>query len=302
MSRPTSCLRPAVALVCGLLAAEGWAATLTVCPEPDDGCRYLGADGLQQAVDDAANGDHLLLRSGRYRGTRVHDVRFGELVIRGRVLVQDKTLTIAGEPGTELDLGVGQPASAIVVHRGVLTLAGVTVRDARPAEAEDNVYDGHGVFVVDGRATLTDVTFRGIGKMALSIRGDSAVQATGLRLLDGHVGVWIEEAASLTLSDCRMAGNDSAAVAAYVDARVTVSGCVLEANQDDGLYAAGRAVIEAADSLFLRNSPFALRAVEEARITVTGSTFYADAALANPEAGDAVRIRDSRHFAGDRAR
>lgn len=277
---------PAVGCVlafAALLAGPGAsAAALTVCPQPAADCRYVGMDGIAQAIDRAADGDVVRLRPGRYHGTGYRDVRFEALTIRGRLLIEGKAITIRGEPGAELDLGAGAPASAIVVHRGRLSLEGITVRDARPAAAEDDVYDGHGVFLVDATASLRDVTFRRIAKMAVAVRGRSTLEASAVRLLDGHVGLWVEEAAAATLTDCLIAGNDSAGVAAYADARVSVSGCVFEANGDDALYAAERAMIEADDTLFLRNGPFALRAVDQGRIAVTASAFYDNAAVHYP--------------------
>lgn len=279
-----------------LLASAAWSEDLSVCPSPGPDCRFAGLAGLQQAIDAAADGGIVHLRSGRYVGDGYRDVEFADLIIRGRVVVQSKAITVTGGPDTVLDGSGGEPASLLVVNRGRLTLRNVTVANTRTASAEDDVYDGHGVFVVDGAATLQDVTFRAIEKMALSIRGDSSVRASGVRLLDGHVGVWIEERSRLSLRDCVVANNDSAGVAAYADAEVEVDGCAFDRNLDDGLYAAERARIHASKSLFVNNAPYAVRNVDDAVIQVTDSTFYDNAAVAND--ARAVRIRSSRLLPG----
>jgi hypothetical protein len=284
-----------------IAVAPAWSEDLVVCAEKFEveECRFFGGAGIQRAVDEAANGDRIVLRAGRYLPDGYRDVAFDDLTIRGHVLVEDKTLTMAGEPGAILDAGAGEPASSVVVHRGSLTLEGVTIRDARAASPEDNVYDGHGVFVVDGDATLDNVTFRSIEKMALSIRGDSAVDARNVSMTEGHVGVWIEEDATLHLEDCAFADNDSAAVAAYASSTVEVGGCVFDGNLDDGLYAAGAATISATGSLFVRNTPYAVRSVDEATITVRNSIFYANAAVANDGEESGPRIHSSRFFSAD---
>lgn len=269
-----------------------------VCPAASDsgGCPFVGGNGIQQAVDKAADGDSILLRAGRYQPGGHRDVGFDDLTIRGHVLVQDKSLMIIGEPGTVFDGSGGEPASALVVHRGTLTLRGVTIQATRAASPEDDIYDGHGVFVVHGTATLEDVTFRAIEKMALSIRGHSAVTVRDVRIRDGHVGIWIEENATLRIEGCAIVNNDSAGVAAYANARVEVEGCVFDRNLDDGLYAAENATIVADASLFTGNAPYALRSVDRGSITVTGSTFYGNAATRDADDGREGAVRSSRFF------
>ena len=256
---------------------------MVVCPADaaGPGCDFSGDGGIQAAVDAAGDGDTVHLRAGRYHPRAYRDVAFQHLTIRGYVLVEGKSLVLTGEPGTVLDGAHGERASAIVVHDGELPLRGLRIERFRVREPEDDIYDGHGVFVVDGRAALDGVTFRAIEKMALSIRGRSDVTVDHGRMLDGHLGVWIEEDATLTIRDSVIRNNDSAGIAAYVSSRVDVERCVFEANLDDGVYAAGAAAVEVRDSLFLRNGPYAVRGVDESVLRVHASWFHGNEAVSN---------------------
>ncbi|WP_353252996.1 right-handed parallel beta-helix repeat-containing protein [Salinisphaera sp. PC39] len=261
--------------------------TVVVCPADaaGPGCHFSGDGGIQAAVDAAGDGDTVHLRAGRYHPRAYRDVAFQDLTIRGYVLVEGKSLTLSGEPGTVLDGGRGERASAIVVHDGDLTLRDLRIEGFRVREPEDDIYDGHGVFVVDGRAALDGVTFRANEKMALSIRGRSDVTVDRGRMLDGHLGVWIEEDATLAIRDSVIRHNDSAGIAAYVSSRVDVERCVFEANLDDGVYTAEAAAAEVRDSLFLRNGPYAVRGVDDSRLRVRASWFHGNAAVANDGEG-----------------
>lgn len=252
----------------------------------EEGCDFVGDQAIQAAVDAAADGDTIHLRTGRYTPRSYRDVGFQDLLVRGYVVVQSKKLTLTGEPGTVLDGARGARASAIVVKDGDLTVRGLGIEGFRVLSPDDDIYDGHGVFVIDSTATLTDLTFRSIEKMALSIRGDSSVEADEVRLLDGHLGVWIEEDARLRLSDCVIGNNDSAGVAAYMTSRAAIERCVFDGNLDDGVYAAGKASVRVADSLFVRNRPYAVRGIDDSVLLTRSGFFYGNAAVSNrPEGG-----------------
>jgi hypothetical protein len=59
-----------------------------------------------------------------------------------------------------------------------------------------------------------------------------------------------------------------------VNASATIYNSVFDGNQDDGLYAAGDATILATNSLVLRNKPFAVRVVDNARATLMHSILF----------------------------
>lgn len=259
---------------------------ITVCVTAQANCDFYGPGATQQAVDAARSGDIITLSTGRHIAATTRDVAFADLLVRGGTVIHNKSLTLIGSNATYLETTTAAPASVLVVHRGSLTLENVLVRAAPPESTDDDIYDGHGLFLVDAHAEVKNVTFKDIEKMAISVRGDSSVEANKVNLLDGHVGVWVEEAGRATLTDCSIVNNDSAAVAAYMQAQVVVNRCVLENNADDGLYAAATAQITAQNTLFLRNAPYAARAVDEARIAINGSVFYDNAENIN----DATRV------------
>jgi hypothetical protein len=253
------------------------AKTLAVCPAAGSGCDFSGKAGIQAAVDAAANGDVINLKAGVYQPEKFRDVPYKQYVIRGFVAVERKRIELIGEPGAVLD-GAGGPAvSAIVVRDADISIRNLTIRNFRAGEKEDDLYEGHGIFVIDSRADLRNVSIERYEKMALTGRGSTLLTASDLRIVDGHVAIWLEETAHLRLCNALVRNNDSAGVAAYVNASATIYNSVFDGNQDDGLYAAGDASILATNSLILRNKPFAVRVADNARATVMHSVLFGNA-------------------------
>jgi hypothetical protein len=279
--------------VAGLFFSFGVAAkTLTVCAdgEPRAECEYVGARAIQTAVDRASDGDTVLLRAGVYSPEAFTDVTYKKYVIRGYVAIRGKRISLVGEAGAVLDGAKGPPVSAIVVEGGEVSLRGFTVRNFRAGDSEDDLYEGHGVFVIDAAATLSDVTIEKYAKMALTGRGKSRLQATRVRIQDGHVAIWLEESAHLELRDCIVRNNDSAGIAAYGNSTADVSGSVFERNLDDGLYGEDEASIVATNSQLLHNSPYAVRVIGNARVSVERSVLSGNAAKASqPEGKQSIR-------------
>jgi hypothetical protein len=69
-----------------------------------------------------------------------------------------------------------------------------------------------------------------------------------------------------------------------------VNNCVFERNQDDGFYGEDDASIVATDSQLLHNSPYAVRVVGNARVSVDRSVLFGNAAKASqPEGRQSIR-------------
>lgn len=248
-----------------------------VCAVDAEGCTHVGNRALQTAVDAASSGDTILVRAGTYVAEGTRDVPYEDVVVRGYVLIADKELEIVGEKGAVLAGDGDTRASAIVVANGKAVVKNLGIRDFRPADTEDQVYDGHGIFVIDGSAHISSVTFERIEKMAVSLRGDSEVVLENSQMLDGHLGAWTEEGSRLAVRDSTFRNNDSAGIAAYMTSAVTVTGSTFEGNLDDGVFADDNATIDVTDSVFIDNSPYAVRAVGGARITFASSQFQGNA-------------------------
>jgi hypothetical protein len=59
-----------------------------------------------------------------------------------------------------------------------------------------------------------------------------------------------------------------------MNSSANVYNSVFDGHQDDGLYAAGDASIVATNSLFLRNKPFGVRVIDNARARVSHSVLF----------------------------
>lgn len=283
-----------------LVAATAAAKTLTVCAAgaADQHCEFAGPLAIQTAVDKAVDGDTVLLRAGTYTPARFRDVTYKEYVIRGFVAIQYKRIALVGEPGVVLDGMGGPPVSAIVVNGGEVEFSNLTLRNFRAGDPEDDLYEGHGIFVIDAAVTLRDVTIERYAKMALSGRGSTQLTASRIRIQDGHVAIWLEESAHLQLCNAVVRNNDSAGVAAYMNATASVYNSVFDGQQDDGLYAEDEASIFATNTLLLNNKPFAVRVIGNARAWVGHSLLFGNAAKGSAPAasqikwGDGVRDAD----------
>lgn len=285
-------------LFAGLLAASPVAAaTLVVCPQeaPGKDCTYRGDDGLQQAADAAADGDVIVIRAGVYTPRSYRDVPYQDLLVRGYVVTEGKNLSFIGEAGTILDGGAGVPSSAFVAKGGNLRFEKLVLRNFRYAEEEDDIYDGHGIFIIGADAVIDSVRIEGVRKMALSIRDKSRVSVSNFQVLDGHIGVWIEEDAELELKNALFRGNDSAAIAAYAMSSSRIANTIIDGNQDDGIYGKEQAAISVEKSLVLRNKPYGARADGQAVIRITDSLFFANEEdFASSDEGGRVETRSLR--------
>lgn len=257
-------------------AGTAGAETLTVCPSGSHikACRFKGDTGIQAAVDAARDGDTILIKSGVFHPAAYRDVAFQDLALRGYVVIRNKRLTIAGEDGTVIDGKTGAPSIAFVVQDADVAFRLLTIRDFRYAEEEDKIYDGHGIFAVDSRVRIEDVTMERIVKMAITGRGDSLIDANHVKLLNGHLGVWLEESAHARLRNMVIKGGDSAAVAAYMNSSATLSNSIVDGNTDDGIYAKGNGSIFVTNSVVLNNKPFGVNIEGDAHIFVAHSALY----------------------------
>jgi len=208
--------------------------------------------------------------------------------LRAFVLVEGKRISILAEDGVTFDGQGATPTIAFVLWNSDVNMTGVAIENFGFGNAEDDIYDGHGVFVVGGRARLTDMRMTRVAKMGITGRNDALIDASGIRMDGGHMGVWLEETAHMTLRESVIRGGDSAGVGAYQSASLRVYNSVLDANTDDGVYAEGRGVIVVANSIITRNGPYGARAVEDARIEIAHSVLFANVAPIYPESGLAM--------------
>jgi len=264
--------------------------THLVCPSQAlaADCAFSGGSGIQSAIDAAADGDTIRIRPGTYTAAGVRDVPYKVHTIRGFAVVDGKRLTLVGEPGAVLDGSAGPRTTGLVIHRANVEVQGLTFTGFKFDIEEDEIYEGHGIFAIDSRVRLRDVTIEKYQKMGLTGRGTSDLDVENVRIVDGHVAIWLDEHAHLRLSNAILRGNDSAGVAAYGNASAHVANCVFDRNLDDALYGEQEATIYATNSVFLNNKPYVARATENSKIWVgysglfgnEGALFVKDSAVA----------------------
>jgi Right handed beta helix region len=284
------CLPTFALLMAASNAVAGDHRTLVVCPSTAAAtvCDFAGGGGIQQAIDAATSGDTILIRAGRYFATGFRDVPFKIQTIRGMAVVDGKDLTLKGEKGAILDGNTGPQTTAIVVRGATVVIRNLELTGFRFAVQEDETYEGHGIFVIDGNVRIDDVAITRFQKMALSGRGQSQIDARGLRIEEGHVGIWLRESAQLRLRDSIVRNNEGSGVAAYATSVAHIENSVFDNNRDDGLYADESAVIFVSNSMLLRNRPIGANAVGNGRIHIDYSAVFGNEAASGSKDGGRV--------------
>lgn len=120
-------------------AQTGTGNTLTVCATGtvgQNGCQYMGGDGIQQAVDAAKSGDTVLLKAGTYRRTGYTSYSYNEdnpdrfsgafLYIPGR---SGRNLTLKGEGVVVLDGSTDKTVgrNGISIYEGTTTIENIKI-------------------------------------------------------------------------------------------------------------------------------------------------------------------------------
>jgi hypothetical protein len=265
----------------GLLAGAtcpALGATLIACPAAAKGCTFAGDGAIQAAIDQAADGDIVLVRAGVYTPRAYRDLPYKEIIVRAFIAVDGKRLTIKGEKGAILDGSDGLPTTAIGLRNADVTISGLDITGFRFDIEEDDIYEGHGIFAVGSRARISDVTIRRYQKMGLTGRGNTILDVRDLQVFDGHIGTWLYEGAYLRLDGAIFRDNDSSAVAAYNDSTAHLTRIAVDRSADDGLYAEDDAAIYVADSLIVGSKPIALNATGKSRIVGRNLALHGNAA------------------------
>lgn len=257
-------------------ASSAGSKTHVVCPTQAlaSDCAFSGGSGIQAAIDAATDGDTVRIRPGTYTAAGVRDVPYKIHTIRGFAVVDGKRLSLVGEPGAVIDGSAGPRTTGLVIHRANVDVQGLTFTGFKFDVEEDEIYEGHGIFAIDSRVRVRDVTIEKYQKMGLTGRGNTDLDAQNLRILDGHVAIWLDEHAHLRLVNALIRGNDSAGIAAYNNSSAHVANSVFDRNLDDGLYGEQDATIYATNSIFLNNKPYAARAMENSKIWVGYSALF----------------------------
>jgi hypothetical protein len=252
----------------GSAARQREARTWTVCPASATAsdCDFKGDQSIPDAVARANNGDTIQLRAGRYTPRAYLDVPFRDLVVRAFVVIDDKDISLVGERGVVIAGNDKMPMSAIVVRNADVNIGHLEITGFNYEIEEDKIYDGHGIFVIDSKARIDDVTISKFQKMGLSGRGDTQLDVSNLRVLDGHVGVWLHETAYLRLRNALVRGNDSSAITAYDSSVAHISGSTVEGNARYGLYANQQAAVFASNTKVAGNKLGDVNALAESHI------------------------------------
>ena len=263
-------------LACATVLAGVPANTWVVCSDNGDptDCDLRGFSGIQQAVNKAQAHDKILLKSGVYSPVSQLDVKYGDLTIRGAVLIEGKSIYLSAEPGAILDGGKGATVCALLIKNSNVKISNLEIQNFRAELEEDDIYDGHGIVAIDSEIQVNGVVLQRIKKMSVSLFGNSSASLVSVQILDGHIGIWMNDETRIQVSNSIFKNNDSAAVAAYGQSSGSIVNSIVEGNLDDGIYAAEAAELDLRNSILIANKPYAVRAVDSGSITLDYSILY----------------------------
>ncbi|GGZ97721.1 hypothetical protein GCM10008090_02550 [Arenicella chitinivorans] len=245
---------------------------LTACVDASQfaHCDFSGGDAIQQAVDAAESGAVLRIKPGIYQPKTYRDTPLNELQIRAYTLIEDKQLTIIGEGEVVID-GSLSAANGFVTKNSQVSFKNLNLQNFKWGIQEDDIYDGHGIFIINGESKIADVSIQKVQKMALSVHGNAKVDVTNLTITDSHLGVWTNDDSNVSISNSEISGSESAGLAAYQRSQVVIWQSVFQANQDDGLFASDDARVSVTQSVVLNNKPYGLNADENGAIEIDKS-------------------------------
>jgi hypothetical protein len=264
----------AMALPAPAAAPKTW----IVCPAGATAkdCAFKGNQAIQAAVDRATDGDTVRIRAGTYAIEKPRDVKFEDYVIRAYVVVDGKALHLVGEQGAVIDGKDGPASTAMLIKGSDVTLRNLSFRNLHVASDEDDIYDGHGVFIMNSTAAVSGLALDHFEKMGLSARGTSNVTATDLRIVGGHVGIWVRETAQLRLCNSVIRGNHGVGVGGAAHASIQVYNSVMQANELDGVYLKEDASALVTNSIISGNKPGGVSAKNNAQAWVSHSVLFAN--------------------------
>lgn len=274
-----------------LLATAG-TTTILVCPtgSTEQNCDAYGSSGLREAVETAPDSARVIVREGVYVPDATQDLAHREIVLRAFLVVRDKKLSIEGEGQVVIDAGHARPMSFLGAQGADLQLKNLTISNFASDDPDDLIYDGHGIYAVSSSVDLNKVTISHIAKMSVTGREDSKIKARWLRVLDSHIGVWLEEAAFADISHSLFVDGDTVGICAYGQSRAKISNSLFAGFSDDGIYASDDARIEARALLVTGNNPYGARAAGRATIIFDDSVFADNLEASGQEGAGSVVI------------
>lgn len=283
-------------IVMWLLAVVGMEATedggiFTVCPfgvAGQNGCDFIGGDGIQAAVDAAFMGavgekTTVLLKSGKY--FRRSFVEFSRIVggsvekQKCFVGIKGKQIIIEGESTSSLDGSAsGDNMSGLCIEGGDVEIKNLVVsgfKESRKSDYSSGVYSlGCGVYADgDARLFISDSVIEdnqgcgvGLGGSVQAVLIRDAISGNGM-----DSGVGVSNFASVFIVDSTIGRNRAGGLVGVEHSRITLKDSLVRDNEGEGLFVAGSAWAAVSGSSFLENTREAISLVNQSQITVRNS-------------------------------
>lgn len=105
------------------------AATINVCPDTTGNCQYVGTKGIQEAIEKAADGDTISIKSGNYPSSSPIVIDKNYKYENCLLNTRGKKLTLSGEGNVVIDNQNGEPmTTGICVMGGEVNINSISVK------------------------------------------------------------------------------------------------------------------------------------------------------------------------------
>lgn len=184
---------------------------------------------LQQKIDEAKEGDTLLLSAGTFRATprdfrdrtcgNCLNASDGAVATYG-IRIADKSLTIAGAGPEKTTIITGAGYGVYIENAPTISISELTITGGK-RDADGNATDA-GIVVRQSRAFIKNVTIKD------NTERDTAVVV-------GICGIVGREGAILVIEDCRIVNNTWDGIALYRGAHAEIHDCLISGGRGAGI-------------------------------------------------------------------
>lgn len=181
-----------------------YAVEWVVCPIEGAGCSHVGGDGIQQAIDEAKNGDIITIRAGSYTRSTPTKTNYLNQKFNGCVIdMKGRKITLRGQGGVIIDVNNKHDGYVGICNvEGEITIENMTIRQTlRPA-----------IYLIDSKAIIKNVTFLDIDSTAIEVRSSQVMILNSLFAGSAGPGIQINDQSYARIENNTFFGNGGAGI------------------------------------------------------------------------------------------
>ncbi len=279
----------------------------TVCPEGtpgQNGCDYIGGEGIQQAVDAAPVGDAnnratVFIKNGMYTLQAFNEFIFlnttDNVMVKRKCFLdtKEKNLTLRGENknNTILDGANSSPMSGICVQGGTVDITDLTVTGMKPETCSTDIVcsKGYGLIVVHSpifnlnNSIISANTYGLVGKDSATIK---VLNSTFTK--NENYGLTVSNNTKMLVKDNIITEN-SDGVLSFKEAEVTIQNNQIIDNRDYGIVAQQNSTVFVSNNIIANTHQYSgINLYDDAKAIINNNIIKNTHAQSIQVAGDAI--------------